>query len=100
MFTLDYHLDPPINTVFTPQAMHQYLRIFNFLWQLKRVEYTLTAIWRRSSIAARTFANVDEIRHDLHKAQMAISHMIHFIYQLQHYYLFEVSIVISIYITC
>lgn len=90
VFTLDYHLDPPINTVFTPQAMHQYLRIFNFLWQLKRVEYTLTAIWRRSSIAARTFANVDEIRHDLHKAQMAISHMIHFIYQLQHYYLFEV----------
>ena len=90
VFTLDYHLDSPINTVFSPAAMHQYLRMFNFLWQLKRVEYTLTASWRRWSMASRDFASVEEIAQDLHQAQLCISRMIHFIYQLQHYYLFEV----------
>ncbi|KAI9495284.1 Spc98 family-domain-containing protein [Zychaea mexicana] len=90
VFTLDYHLDSPINTVFSPPAMHQYLRMFNFLWQLKRVEYTLTASWRRWSIASRDFASITEMAQDLHQAQLCISRMIHFIYQLQHYYLFEV----------
>lgn len=71
--------------------MHQYLRMFNFLWQLKRVEYTLTASWRRWSMASRDFASVPEMAQDLHQAQLCISHMVHFIYQLQHYYLFEVS---------
>ncbi|KAI9317136.1 Spc98 family-domain-containing protein [Dichotomocladium elegans] len=87
VFTLDYHLDPPINTVFTPQAMHQYLRMFNFLWQLKRVEYTLTACWRRCCLHNST---IKKIKQDLHIAQISLSHMIHFCYQLQHYYLFEV----------
>ncbi|KAI7848139.1 Spc98 family-domain-containing protein [Circinella umbellata] len=90
VFTLDYHLDSPINTVFSPSAMHQYLRMFNFLWQLKRVEYTLTASWRRWSMASRDFASTPEMAQDLHQAQLCISHMVHFIYQLQHYYLFEV----------
>ncbi|KAI9270462.1 Spc98 family-domain-containing protein [Phascolomyces articulosus] len=90
VFTLDYHLDSPINTVFNPPAMHQYLRMFNFLWQLKRVEYTLTASWRRWSMASRDFVSVPEMAQDLHQAQLCISRMVHFIYQLQHYYLFEV----------
>ncbi|ORZ02633.1 Spc98 family-domain-containing protein [Syncephalastrum racemosum] len=92
VFTLDYHVDSPINTVFSPKAMNLYLRMFNFLWRLKRVEYTLTAAWRRWGIAARTkLADVDQhLRQDLHQAQMTISRMVHFVYQLQHYYLFEV----------
>ncbi|CAO3611650.1 unnamed protein product [Cunninghamella echinulata] len=90
VFTLDYHVDSPINTVFSPQAMNQYLRIFNFLWRLKRVEYTLTAAWRRWGTASRTFASLTELSQDLHQAQLVIAKMVHFIYQLQHYYLFEV----------
>lgn len=93
VFTLDYHVDSPINTVFSPKAMNLYLRMFNFLWRLKRVEYTLTAAWRRWGIAARTkLADVgQDLRQDLHQAQMTISRMVHFVYQLQHYYLFEVK---------
>ncbi|KAF9896463.1 Gamma-tubulin complex component 3, partial [Lobosporangium transversale] len=37
VFSLDYHVDSPINTILTPVAMHQYLKMFNFLWRLKRV---------------------------------------------------------------
>ncbi|ORZ25249.1 gamma-tubulin complex component protein [Absidia repens] len=90
VFTLDYHADSPINTVLSPPMMNQYLLVFNFLWRLKRVEYTLTAAWRRWGTASRTFASVPELSQDLHEAQMVIASMIHFIYQLQHYYLFEV----------
>ncbi|KAI9022722.1 Spc98 family-domain-containing protein [Phycomyces nitens] len=90
VFTLDYHVDSPINTVFSQQSMNQYLRIFNFMWRLKRVEYTLSSAWRRWGTASRTFVNIPEMDQDLHQAQLAISRMVHFIYQLQHYYLFEV----------
>ncbi|OAD75106.1 hypothetical protein PHYBLDRAFT_96718, partial [Phycomyces blakesleeanus NRRL 1555(-)] len=94
VFTLDYHVDSPINTVFSQQAMNQYLRIFNFMWRLKRVEYTLSSAWRRWGTASRTFASIPEMDQDLHQAQLAISRMVHFIYQLQHYYLFEASLLI------
>ncbi|KAI7867946.1 Spc98 family-domain-containing protein [Spinellus fusiger] len=90
VFTLDYHVDSPINTVFNPLAMSQYLRIFNFLWRLKRVEYTLSSSWRQWGIASRNYGRRTEISQDLHEAQLTISRMVHFIYQLQHYYLFEV----------
>jgi gamma-tubulin complex component 3 len=90
VFTLDYHVDAPINTVFSPVAMLQYLQIFNFLWRLKRVEYTLSASWKKWGKASREFANVTDIRQDFHFAQLTIQRMVHFIYQLQHYVLFEV----------
>ncbi|KAI8344273.1 Spc98 family-domain-containing protein [Chlamydoabsidia padenii] len=90
VFTLDYHVDSPINTVLSPPMMNQYLRVFNFLWRLKRVEYTLSEAWRRWGTASRTFASIPELSQDLHEAQLMIARMIHFIYQLQHYYLFEV----------
>lgn len=72
--------------------MNQYLRMFNFLWRLKRVEYNLSASWRRWGMSARSFPKAKALHQDLHQAQTAISRMIHFIYQLQHYYLFEVSV--------
>ncbi|KAL0136957.1 Spc98 family-domain-containing protein [Mucor lusitanicus] len=90
VFSLDYHVDAPINTVFSPTAMHQYLEAFNFLWRLKRVEYTLAAAWRQWVKASREFTHLSELQQDIQFAQLTIQRMIHFIYQLQHYVLFEV----------
>lgn len=53
VFSLDYHVDSPVNTILTPVAMHQYLKMFNFLWRLKRVEYALSSAWRRQTTSAR-----------------------------------------------
>ena len=33
--------------VFTPECMIHYLRIFNFLWRAKRMEYCLTEMWKQ-----------------------------------------------------
>ncbi|KAG8452117.1 hypothetical protein GDO86_004057 [Hymenochirus boettgeri] len=46
VFSLDYHVDGPIATVFTRECMSHYLRVFNFLWRAKRMEYILTDIWK------------------------------------------------------
>lgn len=53
VFSLDYHVDSPVNTILTPVAMHQYLKMFNFLWRLKRVEHALSSAWRRQTTSAR-----------------------------------------------
>jgi hypothetical protein len=46
-FSLDYKLTAPLDIVVTASSMQQYLRIFNFLWRLKRVDYTLSSTWQR-----------------------------------------------------
>ena len=46
VFSLEYVVDDPLSTVFTEQAMGKYLRVFNFLWRLKRVEHSLCATWQ------------------------------------------------------
>lgn len=91
MFSLDYHVDPPINTVFSPAAMRQYLEVFSFLWRLKRVEYTLSNAWSQWGKASREFLELTDLQQDIQYAQLTIQRMIHFIYQLQHYVLFEVK---------
>jgi gamma-tubulin complex component 3 len=90
VFSLDYHVDPPISTIFNSSAMTQYLQVFHFLWKIKRVEHTLSAAWRQWGTASRQFSQLKELSQDLHLAQLSIQRMIHFIYQLQHYVLFEV----------
>ncbi|CAO3696701.1 unnamed protein product [Rhizopus microsporus] len=90
VFTLDYRMETPINTVINANSMLQYLQVFNFLWRLKRVEYTLSASWRQWGKVSREFSELPDLSQDLHQAQMTIQRMIHFIYQLQHYVIFEV----------
>ncbi|TPX34499.1 hypothetical protein SmJEL517_g02787 [Synchytrium microbalum] len=90
VFTLEYHVDPPISTVFTPQTMHQYGKLFTFLWRLKRVEHALSSAWRQQMTRAQLFRQVEGIAADFHYSNVIWSEMIHFTYQLQYYILFEV----------
>ncbi|KAG0327927.1 Gamma-tubulin complex component 3, partial [Podila humilis] len=90
VFSLDYHVDSPINTILTPVAMHQYLKVFNFLWRLKRVEFALFSAWRRQTTSARAIHPILELVPELHHCRIVCSEMIHFVCQLQYYILFEV----------
>ena len=45
VFCLEYVVNPPRTTVLTDDAMHRYLRVFTFLWRLKRVEAALSGTW-------------------------------------------------------
>jgi gamma-tubulin complex component 3 len=55
VFTLEYRIDPPLDTVLDADSMVKYLKLFNHLWKMKRVENALNSSWMRISAGARTF---------------------------------------------
>ncbi|XP_034534093.1 gamma-tubulin complex component 3 [Notolabrus celidotus] len=90
VFSLDYHVDGPIATVFTRECMGHYLRVFNFLWRAKRMEYTLTDIWKGQMCNAKLLKTMPELSSVLHQCHILASEMVHFIHQMQYYITFEV----------
>ncbi|XP_048249999.1 gamma-tubulin complex component 3 homolog [Haliotis rufescens] len=90
VFSLDYHVDGPIRTVFTPQCVIMYLRVFNFLWRAKRMEYILAIIWKNQMTFARQLRTIPELKGILHQCHALGCEMVHFIQQAQYYINFEV----------
>jgi gamma-tubulin complex component 3 len=92
VFTLEYKIDAPVDVIVTPFGSKQYLKVFNFLWRVKRVEFALGSTWRRCMTGARGVLGVvsDKVGSDWKKARCAMAEMVHFVNQLQHYILFEV----------
>ena len=92
VFTLEYKIDAPVDVIVTPFGSKHYLKVFNFLWRVKRVEFALGSTWRRCMTGARgVLATVsDKVGSDWKKVRCGIAEMVHFIDQLQYYILFEV----------
>jgi gamma-tubulin complex component 3 len=92
VFTLEYKVDAPLDAIVTSECAKQYLKVFNFLWRVKRVEFAITGAWRRAAIGARgVLAGVEDIvGKDWKRVRGRCAEMIHFLCQLQYYILFEV----------
>ena len=92
VFTLEYRIDSPLDVIITPWASKQYLKVFNFLWRVKRVEFALSTTWRRVQTGARGVLSSpkDNLGADWKIARGRLAEMIHFVNQLQYYILFEV----------
>lgn len=58
VFTLEYKVDAPIDTVLDPGSMEKYLKLFRYLWQMKRIEGALNKGWMRMAGGARNFLRV------------------------------------------
>lgn len=58
VFTLEYKVDSPIDTVLDPESMEKYLKLFRYLWQQKRVELALNKGWMRLTGGVRSFLKV------------------------------------------
>lgn len=58
VFTLEYKVDAPIDTVLDPVSMETYLKLFRHLWQMKRIETALNAGWLRIVGGTRNFLRV------------------------------------------
>jgi gamma-tubulin complex component 3 len=91
-FTLEYKVDAPVDVVVTPWANRQYLKMFNFLWRVKRVEFVLATTWRKCMTGARGVLQAGDqtVAETWKSTRGEIAAMIHFIGQLQYYILFEV----------
>ncbi|GAB1729145.1 hypothetical protein NU195Hw_g3409t1 [Hortaea werneckii] len=92
VFTLEYRIDSPLDVIVTPWASKQYLKVFNFLWRVKRVEFALSTAWRRLQTGARGVLGAvgDKVGEDWKRARGGLAEMVHFVDQLQYYILFEV----------
>ncbi|KAF7332094.1 Spindle pole body component [Mycena kentingensis (nom. inval.)] len=90
VFTLEYKVDSPIDTVLDPESLVKYLKLFNHLWQMKRIEGALNGGWMRIAGGARTFLRVPELEPHWHQIRIAMAEMIHFIRQMQAYCQLEV----------
>ena len=91
-FTLEYKIDAPVDVVVTEWGNRQYLKVFNFLWRIKRVEFALLSTWRKCITGSRgVLQSGDEtVTHTWKSTRGTLAEMIHFIGQLQYYILFEV----------
>ncbi|GBN57617.1 Gamma-tubulin complex component 3 [Araneus ventricosus] len=90
VFSLDYHVDGPIATVFTSHCMNSYYRLFHVLWKAKRMEYILCKISHSRSNDLKYQAQIPEITPVLYQCHIILAQMIHFVQQIQYYMAFEV----------
>ena len=99
VFTLEYVVNQPLTTIFTETAMNKYLRVFNFLWRLKRVEYSLCETWQMmkpsvthllSSEAREVGASGEILVEMIRNCHSLRGEMHNFISNFQYYVMFEV----------
>lgn len=91
-FTLEYKVSPPCDVIITTWANMQYLKVFNMLLRIKRVEFSLNTTWRRCTTGSRSVLGAvnDKLGPDWKRARCVVAEMFHFVNQLQYYLLFEV----------
>lgn len=90
VFSLDYHVDGPIGTVFTAECMRQYLMLFNALWKDKRMEMILSDIWKEQAATSKLCRDLPELGVVLHGVQLLTTEMVHLVHQMEYYMTFEV----------
>jgi len=90
IFSLEYIVGPPLNTVLSSVVMSDYLRIFNFLWRLKRIEYVLSTIWIQQMGNKKAFSALKELHSDFQKGNCLRHEMLLFITNLINYIMVEV----------
>ncbi|KAK2466247.1 hypothetical protein APHAL10511_001889 [Amanita phalloides] len=90
VFTLEYKVDAPIDTVLNSTSMEKYLKIFKHLWQIKRIEVILNKGWMRTAGGSRHFLRVPELDPEWHQIRLVAAEMIHFVRQIQAYCHLEV----------
>ena len=98
VFSLNYLVQSPLTCVFTRAAMNKYLRVFNFLWRLKRVEHALSSVWQSMKPSVQLFDRVRNefsesvlgIKNEVRRCHCVRNEMSHFCVNLQQYIMFEV----------
>ncbi|TWU71285.1 Microtubule-nucleating Tub4p (gamma-tubulin) complex component [Metarhizium rileyi] len=91
-FTLEYKIEAPVDVVVTQWGNRQYLKVFNYLWRIKRVEFALLTTWRKCMTGSRGVLQTSDpvVAQTWKSTRGVLAEMIHFIGQLQYYILFEV----------
>lgn len=90
IFSLVYKVDGPISTIFTDEKIRDYIEIFRQLWRTKRVEHVLTSMWSSQMYYSKHAGPVSHLNPVLHRANILLTDMIHYMQHFQNYIMFEV----------
>ena len=88
VFSLNYRVDLPISTLFTPPMMEKFFQVFKFLWHVKRVDFRLKAFKHTHEMLA--LMSMADVRIFLHRAQILRHEISHFVTTLMSYLMVEV----------
>jgi gamma-tubulin complex component 3 len=77
--------------VLSENAMGRYHQLFNTLWRIKRIEAILSVLWKNQTSLFKLQRVLPELGSVLHRSQLLISEMIHFVHQTQYYIMFEAT---------
>jgi gamma-tubulin complex component 3 len=94
IFQLSYNVSDktPLTTIFTPQIIEAYARIFHFLWKLKKIEHMLSISWATTMSNRKEFQRITEgnFQAKFHKFCLVQQEMSHFVRNVFNYILVEV----------
>lgn len=77
VFSLDYVIDTPLNTLLSPEAMNSYAKIFNLLWKIKRIDHSLNQVWRMHTEEKGAHNKSDRAKlHLSHLLRYAMAHFV------------------------
>ncbi|XP_044730795.1 gamma-tubulin complex component 3 homolog [Chrysoperla carnea] len=89
VFSLIYHTNGPIGTIFVP-CEDQYMALFHSLWNSKRMEFILSILWKNLTTTAKTYRSLPGMASIMQLMHILTAEMIHLVRQMQYYVLFEV----------
>eukprot|EP00359_Climacostomum_virens_P002650 CAMPEP_0204902964 /NCGR_PEP_ID=MMETSP1397-20131031/3980_1 /ASSEMBLY_ACC=CAM_ASM_000891 /TAXON_ID=49980 /ORGANISM="Climacostomum Climacostomum virens, Strain Stock W-24" /LENGTH=724 /DNA_ID=CAMNT_0052071541 /DNA_START=123 /DNA_END=2297 /DNA_ORIENTATION=+ len=90
VFSLEYRVEQPLNTIFTAGVMEQYQSLFRFLWKIKRADFTLKTKSFKKIYSVLTLMNCEDIRPFLFECQLLQHEISHFVSNFLSYLLIEV----------
>jgi len=90
IFSLTYKVESPLSTLFSAKLMNGYLKIFNFLWRIKRIEHSLNLLWQQHMKGAALMDRMQGFRVHIHKCNLLRNEMNHFVGNLFNYLMVEV----------
>ena len=81
IFQLEYKVSDiaPLAAIFTRPLLQNYLKIFSFLWKLKKVQHCLSLSWGVNMSNQTQFRKIKRHQSDFHKFNLAHHEMAHFV---------------------
>jgi gamma-tubulin complex component 3 len=93
VFQLDYRVNDlaPLSTIFTQEVMNDYLKIFSFMWKLKKIQHSLSVAWGLTMAYRTPFSRLPaSLQSKFHRFNLAHHEMSHFVTNVHNYILVEV----------
>ncbi|KAF0992110.1 hypothetical protein HZS_426, partial [Henneguya salminicola] len=99
VFTLYYHTRGPLQVVVDYKSVDKYLKIFHFLWFIKRTVHLMDDLSKDQIVYQKEYKNIQSFkiiskfvvaRELFHRINLTKTEMLHFINQLEYFITFEV----------